>query len=564
MCGIFCMINTSGCTTRKIDDVTKDVSRLLYHRGPDNLGVYKDDGIFMLHTRLRINGDTSSQPITNDTETIFLIINGEIFNWKELSRELDYTCTKSDCEVIIPLYERFKKENKLDEMMRKLEGQFSFVLYDTENKHVLIGRDRIGVTPLYIGHGNDKTFIASEMKCLDQCETIDIFYPRTYVYDDINKLSQNLSKAQSYIDFDEMYRSKSTVGKLDKLDKCTVDTVHENIRSLLKKSVQSQLEDLLSSGSPDFGVLLSGGLDSSLIASLVVEICKKLGYPVKTFSIGVHKDVPDLVAARQVAAFLGTDHHEFYFDTQLGLQSIDEVVWHIESYDCTSVRASTAMFLLSKQIKQKFNKLKVVFSGELSDELLCYLYGANAPSQEAFQDETVNLVSNVHRFDCLRANKTCMAHSMEARVPFTDSNFVDYILKLHPKWKCFGKNGRVGVMEKQILRDAFVGYLPNEILYRKKEQFSDGVSGFNGERDNLIDAIKNHCEKIYSDDVFENERKRYDYNPPLSKEMLHYRKIFSKLFGHIKTSEMTVKSWEPKWSDCKDPSGRVQTFWKKN
>lgn len=557
MCGIFCMVNSSGIHLN--ENVIRDASHKMHHRGPDNLGLHQDKNVLMLHTRLRINGDTSSQPITNNDNTIFLIINGEIFNWKELSNELNYTCTQSDCEIIIPMYQKYK--NNIGEMLRQLEGQFSFVLYDTNSNHILIARDRIGVTPLYIGtnkHGS--VVIASELKCLEVLGgsgNVDVFNPRTYIYGDVSQVGVSMSFFHSF--------DRNTTATYDPSDR---PQILVNIRNYLKASVKSQLEDLLIDGAANFGVLLSGGLDSSLIASLVVALCKELGFnkQVKTFSIGVHKDVPDLVAARKVANYLGTDHYEFYFETSEGVDAIPQVIWHIESYDCTSVRASTAMYLLTKKIKAKFDDMKVLFSGELSDELLCYLYGANAPSEEAFQNETIALVSNVHLFDCLRANKTCMAHSMEARVPFTDSKFVDYILGLHPKWKCFGSNGVDGAMEKQILRDAFVGWLPDDILYRKKEQFSDGVSGFNGPKDNLIDALKHYCTTLHSEcsETFENECKKYTCNTPTSPETLYYRTVFDKHFGQIPNSDFTVKTWQPKWCVNSDPSGRVQSFWEIN
>jgi asparagine synthase (glutamine-hydrolysing) len=290
-----------------------------------------------------------------------------------------------------------------------------------------------------------------------------------------------------------------------------------------------------------------------LIASLVSK--QSLNKKIHTFSIGVNANVPDLVAARQVAEYLGTEHHEYYFSIQEGIDNLENVIWYTETYDCTTIRASTPMYLLAKAIKQDFPKMKVLFSGELSDELLCYLYGANAPNETEFQMETIDLVNNVHLFDCLRANKTCMAHSLEIRVPFTDIEFVDYILSLHPKWKMFGKD----VIEKKILRDAFVGYLPEEILYRKKEQFSDGVSGFSSEL-NWIDSVKEFANNMYSNEAFMLGQSKYSFNTPDTKEKLLYRDIFNDHFGRAMT-EYNVKQWVPKWSDNNDPSGRVQKFW---
>jgi asparagine synthase (glutamine-hydrolysing) len=336
---------------------------------------------------------------------------------------------------------------------------------------------------------------------------------------------------------------------------------------LLTNSVRKRLVDLIRDN-VEFGVLLSGGLDSSLISSLVVSIADELGYDkhIKTFSIGVKEDVPDLIAARQVAEFLNTDHKEYYFSTQSGIDNLENVIYSTESYDCTTIRASTPMYLLTKSIRQDFPNMKVLFSGELSDELLCYLYGANAPSENDFQLETINLVSNVHMFDCLRSNKTCMSHSFEVRVPFTDIDYVRYILSLHPRWKTFGPNSK-NTIEKQILRDAFIGYLPKQILYRKKEQFSDGVSSLTDSKNNWIDCVKSHSNSLYTDVDFQSKTLYYVHNRPTTKEQLLYRETFCKLFNNTSyknTSEFTVKTWEPKWSTNTDPSGRIQSFWTKN
>lgn len=608
MCGIFALIEETNINPENEYDVWNNykdvidyVLKNLHHRGPDSKGnkliIDNNKTVLMLHTRLKITGDDSVQPIVNKDNTVYLVINGEIFNWKSLEKELNYKCTQSDCEIIIPLYEKYK--NNISLMLSKLKGQFSFFLYDVRNKHVLISRDPIGVTPLYVGYHPvlQRFVVSSELKCLTMndktnkntdtdldkekvsfVDNIKIFYPRTYIYTSINDKSINnlMEYSKKYMDFYDNYNVLTDLSY--NMDKDLVNTRNE-IKSIIKdkltNSVKLQLQDLINSESPEFGVLLSGGLDSSLITSLVVSLAKSMGYNerIKTFSIGINKDVPDLIAAREVSKFLDTEHHEFYFTIQEGLNAIPSVIKYAESYDCTTIRASTPMYLLTKSIKQKFPDLKVVFSGELSDELLCYLYGANAPSELDFQIETVNLVSNVHLFDCLRSNKMCMANSIEVRVPFTDIDFVNYILKLHPKWKIFGNKNEVDKildrkkMEKHILRDAFRGYLPDTILYRKKEQFSDGVSGFNKEKDNWIDAITAFCEKQYSLYDYEILKNKYTYNKPDTKEKLYYRDLFCSFFNstsYKNTSEFTVKMWEPKWSKTTDPSGRSQTFWEKN
>lgn len=585
MCGIFALIeqNKVNLDPEKAEDVFKSYKSIissvyseLNHRGPDSKGnnLIIDPNfkktVLMLHTRLKICGDDTTQPLVNNDNTIYLIVNGEIFNWKELEKELNYTCTKSDCEIIFPLYEKYK--NDIDTFFNKLNGQFSLFLYDLELQHVLIARDRIGVTPLYIGinETENRFVVSSELKCLhkDLVTDIKVFPPRKYIYVNVNIDSTNFTNFYSnYIDFNQKYKE---IGDFDNNNIIkNKNIITEMIRTKLTNSVRLRLKELVVNiNQPDFGVLLSGGLDSSLIASLVVSLADELGYTkkIKTFSIGINKDVPDLVAAREVASFLNTDHHEYYFSIKEGLDSLEDVVLYTETYDSTSIRASTPMYLLTKQIKQNFPNLKVLFSGELSDELLCYLYGANAPSEKDFQLETINLVNNVHRFDCLRANKTCMANSIEVRVPFTDPDFVNSILFLHPRWKSFGNvPNSFNKMEKQILRDSFKGYLPNSILYRKKEQFSDGVSGFNGKENNWIDALKDFCENHFTDSQFIEISKTYTHLTPNTKEQLYYRTLFHKIFRNIhESSQTTVHYWEPKWSDSKDPSGRVQTFWTKN
>ena len=614
MCGIFGLIentlinyNDQNEIKETYKDVITNVTNSLYKRGPNSNGnkLIIDPSfnktVLMIHTRLKIVGNDTPQPIISKDQTKYLIINGEIFNWKSLETELDYTCTQSDCEIIFPLYERYK--HNIPEMLKRLNGQFSFMLYDLTNKHILIARDPIGVTPLYIGYKqrfyekksnieDDKTqessierfVISSELKCLTMPDTsvykksplhknesfvdkIKTFYPRSYIYTSIDRPNNNFfDSVLKYTDFYEDFSAlPPTPNPYYKIRDNNMIT-HE-IKSLLTNSVRKRLVDLIHDN-VEFGVLLSGGLDSSLISSLVVSLADELGYDkrIKTFSIGVKEDVPDLIAARQVAEFLNTDHKEYYFSTQTGIDNLENVIYSTESYDCTTIRASTPMYLLTKSIRQDFPNMKVLFSGELSDELLCYLYGANAPSELDFQLETLHLVSNVHMFDCLRSNKMCMSHSFEVRVPFTDIDYVRYILSLHPRWKTFGPNS-TNRIEKQILRDAFIGYLPKQILYRKKEQFSDGVSSLTDDKHNWIDCIKSYSNGLYTDVDFQSKKLNYVHNRPTTKEQLLYRETFCKLFNNTSyknTSEFTVKTWEPKWSKNTDPSGRVQSFWTEN
>ena len=542
MCGIWFRL----CKAAKHDDLTRYVENLK-HRGPDSYGfeVFKGGKMIMIHTRLQINGDSTTQPIVDKENDVYLIINGEIFNWRELEQELDYKCTSSDCEIILPMYQKYK--NDIPSMLKALNGQFSFVLYDKKNEIIIAARDRIGVTPLYMGKNDDTTIITSELKAIPRDLSISLFTPRHYLKIQTNDNDNENTTLQPYVTFDNITGNRIP------------DTV--KINELLTNSVQLQLRDLLSNNNTDFGVLLSGGLDSSLIAALVCKIAKQLGYTkkIKTFSIGITPNSPDVKAAKKVSEFLGSEHYTFYYNIETGIKSLREVIWYTETYDCTSVRASTPMYLLIKQIKQRFPNIKVLFSGELSDELLCYLYGANAPDNVSFQKETIKLVNEVHQFDCLRANKTGMANGVEVRVPFTDPDYVNYILNTSPEYKRFGEHRGI---EKKILRDSFINYLPNDILYRKKEQFSDGVSGY-APNENWIDGIKNYCEKIFMMSTFDKLKKEYTTNEPRTKEELYYRMIFSQLFKN-KTAEETVKVWCPNWSTTFDPSGRIQDFWCNN
>lgn len=586
MCGIFTSIHdTKDCTEEYIKSVIDNVSKLLNHRGPDSTGskvikTMNGKTIIMVHTRLHIIGDSQTQPISDLDNQISLVINGEIFNWKELSKELDYTCTQSDCEILIPLYKEYiRKRGDFKTFFKKLNGQYSFVLYDSLMDSILISRDHIGITPLYYGYDEKKIVFCSEMKCLTMTnkfnqysflDTVKVFQPRTYLHSNVNELIHNaLTRTEYYLDY---YQLTPKNGQ----EYSDISIIKENIRTRFEKSIHCQLDDLFNLN-VNFGVLLSGGLDSSLVASIINKKAKKVGFPrkIKTFSIGVNKNSVDLVASRKVAKFLDSDHHEFYFSIEEGLSAIKDTIYYTETYDTTTIRAGTAMYLLTKKIKDLFPELKVLFSGELSDELMCYLYGSNAPSENAFQEETVKLVSQVHLFDCLRANKTCMANSIEPRVPFTDPTFVKYILRIPPRFKTFGnlrKNKEnKDIMEKQLLRDSFnvldsngQRYLPKDILFRPKEAFSDSVSTFEGKNKiNWIDSIIEHCEKKYGIIGFHIKIERYSYNKPQTKEELWYRELFCELFNknsYTNTSEFTVKFWQPNWCGNNetrvDPSAR--------
>ena len=579
MCGIFCSIQSTTTTQNKeyTQRIVSSVSNLLSHRGPDNTNYAvieckgTDKSIIMVHTRLHIVGDSTPQPLTDDANSIYLIINGEIFNWKELSNELNYTCSKSDCEVLIPLYKKYIREQRnFKKFFSKINGQFSFVLYDALTNYLFVSRDHVGVTPLYYGYDENTVAFSSELKCLTMSNKQDIpvsfvssvktFYPRSYMYTDVDNCVHNAITGISTFNYLNYYDTKMN-------EETSRIIIERNIKLKLEKSVKLQLSELNLENAPEYGVLLSGGLDSSLIASIISKNAVK---KVKTFSIGMSKNSADLIASRNVAKFLNTEHYEFYFTAEEGVDALKSVIWYMETYDTTTIRAGTAMYLLTKKIKERFPNLKILFSGELSDELLSYLYGANAPSILDYQLETIKLVSDVHMFDALRANKTCMANSVEVRVPFTDPEFVEYILSIDPKFKIFGKLNNYKTMEKQILRDSFNtvdkngnAYLPNEVLYRKKEAFSDGVSNHSegqGVKENWIDSIIEFCDKKYGNLTFLIKKEKYNYNRPSTKEELYYRETFCELFNQnsfTNTSEFTVKFWRPKWcGDNPDPSAR--------
>lgn len=572
MCGLsVSIIDTVSCTEDYTKDIIDSMSKLLEHRGPDGIG-YKVINcgvktIIMIHTRLHIMGDSSPQPLMDIENTISLVINGEIFNWRELSEELGYNCSKSDCEILIPLYKKYVRENRdFETFFRKINGQFSFVLYDNLTDDILVSRDHIGITPLYYGYDEKKISFCSEMKGLTLnmkdtgsfVSSIKTFSPRSYIYCKIKDCDDNLilTKTRYYLDY---YNIKPIDCNID------IEIVKSNIREKLENSIKIQTDDILNSSLLDFGVLLSGGLDSSLVASIISKTSDK---KIKTFSIGMSIDSVDLISSRHVAEFLGTEHYEFYFTAEEGISNLRNVIWSTETYDTTTIRASTAMYLLTKKIKEKFPELKVLFSGELSDEMLSYLYGGNAPSESDFQIETIKLVSEVHFFDCLRANKTCMANSIEVRVPFADKQLVDYILRLPISLKTFGKLNKKR-MEKQILRESFdildkngKRYLPKNILWRKKEGFSDGVSTFSksDKKNNWVDCLEQFCKKKYGELSFHIKKEKYTHNKPNTKEELYYREVFCELFNKksfTNTSEFTVKFWRPKWcGDNPDPSAR--------
>ena len=572
MCGIFAFKTNNPESLEEMRQLLIDLTKRLRHRGPDWNGYYLDNenGVFVGHERLSIIGvENGSQPIVSEQYGIILSVNGEIYNYKELYKTVLHgkydPMTKSDCEVIIYLYLEFG-----DKFVSMLDGVFSFVLYDKNRGSLYIARDPIGINPLYFGTKIDKenpldnsiTF-ASELKCLTECDEVEIFPPGHYMienltpnnssYTSISQLGHNI---QRY--YNPKYLTSSSLSSpinISETEYC--ESVREALTDAVRKRLMCDVP---------FGVLLSGGLDSSLIASITTRLMtetggsiqsSQFGNKIHSFSIGL-EGAPDLKAAKKVADFLGTIHHEFVFTIQEGIDAIRDLVYTLDTYDVTTIRASTPMYLMSRKIKAM--GIKMVLSGEGADEILGgYLYFHNAPNAEMFQEECNRRIDNLHEFDCLRANKSTMAWGVEPRVPFLDKTFLETAMPIHPDLKLGVRVETGKKIEKYILRRAFDTpdnpYLPESILWRQKEQFSDGV-GYS-----WIDSLKAHCESHITDDemVPETLTERYPVNTPKTKEALYYRKIFEEHFPN--RGSAGIKIWVPRvdWDGVSyDPSGRAQ------
>jgi asparagine synthase (glutamine-hydrolysing) len=523
-----------------------EMSKKLRHRGPDWSGVYASDDAILVHERLAIVGvDSGAQPLYNPEKTHVLAVNGEIYNHKELREELnsDFVFqTDSDCEVILALYKE-KGVNFLDD----LNGIFAFCLYDEEKDAYLIGRDHIGIIPLYTGHDKDGNFyVASEMKALvDVCSHIEEFPAGHYMWSDNKKPVKYYSR-----DWESYENVKDNEASVESIQKGLENAVHRQLMCDVP-----------------YGVLLSGGLDSSIISAITQKFASKriesgdtdkAWWPqLHSFSVGLEGS-PDLEAAQKVADQIGTIHHPIHFTIQQGIDAIREVIYHLETYDVTTVRASTPMYLMSRKIKAM--GIKMVLSGEGADELFGgYLYFHKAPNAQEFHEELCRKISKLHMFDCLRANKSMAAWGIEARVPFLDKEFVDIAMRINPESKeC--KEGRI---EKNILREAFEGYLPEEILWRQKEQFSDGV-GYN-----WIDSLKDHVEEMVTDEMMSVAKYKFPVNTPDTKEAYFYRMIFEEHFPSeasikcvphgksVACSTVEALAWDESFLNNADPSGRA-------
>lgn len=545
MCSIFGILDIKSDPT-PLRPLALEMSKKLRHRGPDWSGIYASDKAILAHERLSIVGlNSGAQPLYSEDKKHILAVNGEIYNHKEIrARYADKFNfqTDSDCEVILALYQELGED-----LLEELNGIFAFVLYDEEKDKYLVGRDHIGIIPLYQGydeHGN--YYVASEMKALvPVCKTISEFPPGSYYGSDD-------AKPVRYYQRDWMEYA-AVQGNL---------TSKEDLTQALEDAVKRQLMTDV-----PYGVLLSGGLDSSITSAVAKRFAamrieddsqSQAWWPqLHSFAIGL-EGAPDLKAAREVADKLGTVHHEMTYTVQEGIDAIRDVIYHIETYDVTTIRASTPMFLLARKIKAM--GIKMVLSGEGADEIFGgYLYFHKAPNAKEFHEETVRKLLALNMFDCARANKSLAAWGVEGRVPFLDKEFIDVAMRLNPEDKMCGN----GKMEKHVLRECFEHYLPESITWRQKEQFSDGV-GYN-----WIDSLKAQAEEKVTDQQLETAAFKFPYNTPTTKEGYVYREIFAELFPlesaaecvpggpSVACSSATAIEWDESFKNNADPSGRA-------
>ncbi len=522
------------------------MSRKLRHRGPDWSGIYCGDKALIAHERLSIvDPESGGQPLYSKDRKLILGVNGEIYNHREIRKKYEDSyefLTGSDCEVILALY-RDKKEKFLDDM----NGIFAFALYDEEEDAYLIGRDHIGIIPLYQGwdkYGN--YYVASELKALEKyCMKIEEFPPGHYLYSKDGEIKRWY--VREWTEYENVKDNPASV---------------EELSDALEKAVHRQLMSDV-----PYGVLLSGGLDSSITSALAKKYSAKrvesddqkdAWWPqLHSFVIGLDGS-PDLAAARKVADHIGTVHHEIHYTIQEGLDAIKDVIYHIETYDVTTVRASTPMYMLARVIKSM--GIKMVLTGEGADEIFGgYLYFHKAPNAEAFHEESVRKVSRLNMYDCLRANKSLAAWGVEGRVPFLDKEFVDVAMRFNPE----AKMAKDGKMEKHCLREGFAKYLPEEVAWRQKEQFSDGV-GYG-----WIDTLKKIANEKVTDEMMENAKFRFPVNTPMNKEEYLYREIYSEHFpsdaaagcvpseASIACSTAAALEWDEAFRNNADPSGRA-------
>jgi len=545
MCGITGIFNIKEQSPALREKVL-DMSRKLRHRGPDWSGIYCGGSCILAHERLSIvDPQSGRQPLFSPDGRQVLAVNGEIYNHQAIREQMKGKYefqTGSDCEVILALY-----RSKGIDFLEDISGIFAFALYDEENDSFLIARDPIGVVPLYIGSDSEgRIYVASELKALEgQCDSYRPFPPGHYYYSKEKVLKRWYSR--DWMEYEAV-----------KNNPVDIDTLRVALLSAVKRQMMSDVP---------YGVLLSGGLDSSIISAIAKKYSQKrietgdskdAWWPqLHSFAVGL-KGAPDLEKAREVAEHIGTVHHEINYTVQEGLDALRDVIYHIETYDITTVRASTPMYLLARVIKSM--GIKMVLSGEGADEVFGgYLYFHKAPDAKAFHEETVRKIDKLHLYDCLRANKSLSAWGVEGRVPFLDKEFLDVAMRLNPEAKmCPG-----GEIEKRILREAFADMLPDSITWRQKEQFSDGV-GYS-----WIDSLKALVETQVSDSEMAAAAERFPVNPPRNKEEYYYRSIFEEHFPSdsaaksvpsvpsVACSTAEALRWDAAFAGMNDPSGRA-------
>ena len=545
MCGIVCAFDLKQSSTEVRPQIL-EMSKRLRHRGPDWSGIYDCETAILGHERLAIVDPTSGkQPLISPSNNLILAANGEIYNHSELRKPYESSYgfkTKSDCEVILALYE---KEGK--SFVNKLNGIFAFAIYDKEKDEYFIARDHMGIIPLYMGwDGNGTFFVASELKALEGiCSRIELFPPGHYLH------SKDEAPTKWYHPEWNTYQAvKDNSTSIEELHDALTDAVHRQLMSDVP-----------------YGVLLSGGLDSSITSALAKKFAAKrvesgdtqsAWWPqLHSFSVGLEGS-PDLAAAQKVAEHIGTVHHEIKFTIQEGLDAIREVIYHLETYDITTIRASTPMFLMARAIKAL--GIKMVLSGEGADELFGgYLYFHKAPNAKEFHEETVRKLEKLHQYDCLRANKSLAAWGIEGRVPFLDKEFIEVAMRINPKDKMISDDR----MEKWVLRKAFEDYLPKSVAWRQKEQFSDGV-GYS-----WIDNLKKVVGEKVTDEQMDNAHFRFPVQTPQNKEEFFYRSIFESHFPSdaaalsvpsvpsVACSTPVALSWDEAFQNQNDPSGRA-------
>lgn len=545
MCGIVCAFDLKQ-KSEILRPQVLEMSKKLRHRGPDWSGIYSDEKSILAHERLAIVDPASGQqPLFSEDKKLVLAANGEIYNHRELRKQFHGTYnfqTASDCEIILALY----KEKGVD-FIDDLNGIFGFALYDVEKDEYFIARDHMGIIPLYIGWDQNGTFyVASELKALEGvCAKFELFPPGHYMSSRDGKFVKWYNR--EWTDYNAVKDNETSIAEV-------------------KQALEAAVHRQLMSDVP-YGVLLSGGLDSSVTSAIAKKYAQKrvesddtseAWYPqLHSFSVGLEGS-PDLAAAQKVADYIGTIHHEIKFTIQEGLDAIKDVIYNIETYDITTIRSSTPMYLMARVIKSM--GIKMVLSGEGADEIFGgYLYFHKAPNAQEFHEETVRKLDKLHMYDCLRANKSLMAWGIEGRVPFLDKEFVDVAMRLNPKDKMI--NGER--MEKWIIRKAFEDMLPESVAWRQKEQFSDGV-GYS-----WIDTLKEVVDKEVSDEQLANAKFRFPIQTPQNKEEFYYRSIFEDHFpsdaaalsvpqeASVACSTQIALDWDEAFKNMNEPSGRA-------